>query len=263
MECLQRFLSLAVEDTLVKEETEADKDGNAGATSAPSTASAAEAPLVSTSEASAAAGGGGIPDASVGGATEGAATGPVASDSATGPDAAMPPTSSSGEEAANSKSEGTSVDDVLSTRRIASTAPSVTGALAASRRAGVRSGMSHNRHTGGVTRNDRSETGKRPDHLGPPSPALMLASALVSNVHPEVLEAAMTAATAAADEISRRSAGAWSSPSDRGGSFVSRGGGRDVSKDTFESKDAALPAGTDTGASSRQLQGQTDRKSVV
>lgn len=45
-------------------------------------------------------------------------------------------------------------------------------------------------------------------HPGQASPSLMLASALVSNVHPEVLAAAMSAASAAAAEVARRSAAA-------------------------------------------------------
>lgn len=54
-----------------------------------------------------------------------------------------------------------------------------------------------------------------PIHLGPASPALVLASSLISNVHPEVLKAAMAAASAAAEDLARRSAvGAASSSRD-------------------------------------------------
>lgn len=43
-----------------------------------------------------------------------------------------------------------------------------------------------------------------PIHLGPASPALVLASSLISDVHPEVLKAAMAAASAAAEDLARR-----------------------------------------------------------
>lgn len=49
---------------------------------------------------------------------------------------------------------------------------------------------------------------RRPPHLGQAVPALVLASRLASNVHPEVLMAAMSAATKAADNLARRSAAA-------------------------------------------------------
>lgn len=60
----------------------------------------------------------------------------------------------------------------------------------------------------GVHRSVGDRERKRPAYLGPETPALMLASALVSSVHPEVLEAAMSAAVAAADDVARRSAAA-------------------------------------------------------
>lgn len=68
---------------------------------------------------------------------------------------------------------------------------------------------------------------QRPAHLGPAAPALVLASALVSNVHPEVLKAAMSAAADAADAVARRSVagvGATRDDASRGSSRVSGGG---------------------------------------
>lgn len=69
----------------------------------------------------------------------------------------------------------------------------------------------------GVHRNVGDRARKRPAYLGPETPALMLASALVSSVHPEVLEAAMSAAVAAADDVARRSAAAAAAPRAPGG----------------------------------------------
>lgn len=81
----------------------------------------------------------------------------------------------------------------------------------------------------GVHRSVGDRERKRPAYLGPEAPALMLASALVSSVHPEVLEAAMSAAVAAADDVARRSAAA-AAPRAPGGVTddrvgVQRGGG--------------------------------------
>lgn len=61
----------------------------------------------------------------------------------------------------------------------------------------------------GVLPGTRRNQEKRPAYLEQAPPALMLASALVSNVHPEVLKAAMSAATVAADDVARRSAASW------------------------------------------------------
>lgn len=72
-----------------------------------------------------------------------------------------------------------------------------------------------------VKRRQNSAT-KRPAYLPPAAPALVLASALVSSVHPEVLKAAMSAAIAAADEIASRSAGVWLSSGGEGWSSPPR-----------------------------------------
>lgn len=50
-----------------------------------------------------------------------------------------------------------------------------------------------------------SGRGKHQARIGQAAPALVLASALVSSVHPEVLRAATSAAAAAAEEVARRS----------------------------------------------------------
>lgn len=50
-----------------------------------------------------------------------------------------------------------------------------------------------------------SDRGKRQARIGQTAPALVLASALVSSVHPEVLRAATSAAAAAAKDVARRS----------------------------------------------------------
>lgn len=50
-----------------------------------------------------------------------------------------------------------------------------------------------------------SDRGERQARMGQAAPALVLASALVSSVHPEVLRAATSAAAAAAEDVARRS----------------------------------------------------------
>lgn len=71
--------------------------------------------------------------------------------------------------------------------------------------AGVGQGGSRNRKRGQEKQHQQPQ---RPPHLGQAVPALVLASTLASNVHPEVLMAAMAAATEAADALARRSAAA-------------------------------------------------------
>lgn len=66
----------------------------------------------------------------------------------------------------------------------------------------------------GKSRNIRGKS--LPIHRGPSSPALVLATSLISNVHPEVLSAAMAAAAAATDVIARRSTAAGDLPSASG-----------------------------------------------
>lgn len=76
----------------------------------------------------------------------------------------------------------------------------------------------------------RQQQQERPAHLGQAVPALVLASALVSTVHPEVLSAAMAAAAEAVDGVVHRSAVTASSKgSGRGGAGSSSSGdGGDV-----------------------------------
>eukprot|EP00903_Cladosiphon_okamuranus_P012654 g11837.t1 len=64
----------------------------------------------------------------------------------------------------------------------------------------------------------QSQQQQRPSHLGQAVPALVLASALVSTVHPEVLAAAMAAATEAVDGVVRRSSATNKGGGDSGSS---------------------------------------------
>lgn len=141
-ECMQRFLSLAVEDVI---------QGNEKPPAAVPAAAAASAGAGATVEEAATTRAGG------GGGTAGAA----------GQQAAT---------AGGSSSNGNSAGAASGEGKDAGTTPDQGG-----------------------SRGRPNQQQERPDYLGPTVPALVLASALVSSVHPEVLKAAMSAAADAAD----------------------------------------------------------------
>ncbi|CAM9285580.1 unnamed protein product [Ectocarpus sp. 13 AM-2016] len=107
------------------------------------------------------------------------------------------------------------------------------GAAAAGQQAATAGGISSNGNTASGEGKDAGTTAdqgrshdrlnqqqERPEYLGPEVPALVLASALVSSVHPEVLKAAMSAAAEAADAI----AAAATANHDRDRGFPPTGG---------------------------------------
>lgn len=234
-ECMQRFLNIAVEDTLA--DLEQEKDTRVGESSAPSETST-EPPSVSTSGALAGAGGGEIPGIPGSGTTQGASA--AASSSLQGPDlGAAPPPSTTDDAAARGMSgsgDAAPASDGITSQRVSPHTPVGVGPGSAGRSFGQAAVGSTgvNRRTGnggggiGARASLRATSGhnhgssRRPGHLGPESPALMLASALVSSVHPKVLEAAMSAATAAADELSRESADMWFASRSHKSTFLAR-----------------------------------------
>lgn len=188
--CMQRFLKLAVEDVLGEKPDEQQPT----APSAP--APAATRPLPTAA----------LPEAG----SKGSAVGPAV-------------VAAVGVEARGSAAVGTAASkpkagDLTSQpgKASASRAPGP-GSAASSSSAASSCKNAEGRATKSIksagkrTRPGVSDEAKRPAHLGQAAPAMMLASALVSSVHPEVLQAAMSAAVTSADGLAKRLVGASAS----------------------------------------------------
>lgn len=181
--CMQRFLNLAVEEALAEERDEQTSVVLSAQAPAALKSAAGASPTMTPLPAAGSAGLGAGPVAAVG-----VEVGANASTVAT------PAFSATGQDL--SSRSGKSTQPVSSTTR--------EGGASGISAEGVRGDSGGTSASSTDFHRGIGDRAKRPARLGPAAPALMLASALVSNVHPEVLKAAMSAATTTADDVARR-----------------------------------------------------------